>query len=461
LAVDKIIPGLIGLLGAVLLTVWVAGTDVEGVVQRVPSADTGRAATDVKPISETHALKAGAGTPSKLTGSWPRFRGAGFDNVAHQTPPLARSWPETGPPVLWSVELGEGHAGAAVLNGRVYVLDYDEERRRDALRCLSLDDGREIWNSSYPSDVRRQYGMSRTVPAVTDKYAVTLGPKCQVMCVDSQTGAFKWAIDLPSKFKVKIPPWYAGQCPMIDGDNAIIAVGGTALMIAIDCETGKIVWQTPNPKKWKMTHSSVVPMTFSGKRMYLYCGSGGIAGVSPDDGRILWQSTEWRVPFANVPCPIPFADGRIFLAGGYGAGSMMMKLAPQGDRFAASVAYKLDQGVFSTEQHTAIRYKDHIYGMAVNGKMICLDPAGRPAWNSGAEKFGRGPYLIADGLLFVMDNFGVLTLLEATPLGYNRLAQAKVLQNRDSWGPMALAGGRLLVRDPNTLLCLDVRRKPQ
>jgi outer membrane protein assembly factor BamB len=461
LAVDKVLPGIAALLAAVLLTVWVAGTEVEGVTRREPSeAPSTTDAVAAKPIAETHELTTGGGTPSALTGSWPRFRGEQFDNIAHSTPPLARSWPDEGPPVLWSVELGEGHAGPAVLNGRVYLLDYDEARRRDTLRCFSLDDGAEIWRSSYPADVRRQYGMSRTVPAVTDQFVVTLGPQAHVMCVDAQTGAFRWAIDLPAQFQAKVPPWYAGQCPMIDDGKAIIAVGGSALMIAVDCQTGDILWQTPNPNQWQMTHSSIVPMEFDGVRMYLYAASGGIVGVSADDGRILWQSTEWRVPFANVPCPIPLSDGRIFLAGGYGAGSMMMKLSSQGDGLKSEILYRLKQDIFSAEQHTPIYYRDHFYGMAVNGKMVCLAPSGKPMWNSGTETFGRGPYLIADGMIFVMNDFGVLTLLEASPVGYNQLARAKVLQERDSWGPMALVDGRLLVRDPKTMVCLDVRKEP-
>ena len=52
--------------------------------------------------------------------------------------------------ILWSVnDLGEGYAGAAVANGRVYVLDYDEVREADSLRCFSLDDGKEIWRRWY------------------------------------------------------------------------------------------------------------------------------------------------------------------------------------------------------------------------------------------------------------------------------------------------------------------------
>ncbi len=70
-----------------------------------------------------------------LPGAWPRFRGERFDGIAEPGVPLARQWPAAGPEVLWSIELGEGHAGAAVRDGRVFVLDYDRDGlgRRPAL----------------------------------------------------------------------------------------------------------------------------------------------------------------------------------------------------------------------------------------------------------------------------------------------------------------------------------------
>ena len=78
---------------------------------------------------------------------------------------LARTWPAQGPPVLWSVDVGEGYASAAILDGMVYVLDYDREKQADVVRCLSLDDGKDISRHSYPVKVNRNHGMSRTVPA--------------------------------------------------------------------------------------------------------------------------------------------------------------------------------------------------------------------------------------------------------------------------------------------------------
>ena len=109
-----------------------------------------------------------------LRGSWPRFRGEGFDNVSRETVRLASHWPAQGPPVLWSVGLGEGHAGAAVREGRVYVLDYDEAEQSDSLRCFALADGAELWRRWYRTGAKRNHGVSRTVPAVAEGYVVTL-----------------------------------------------------------------------------------------------------------------------------------------------------------------------------------------------------------------------------------------------------------------------------------------------
>ena len=56
----------------------------------------------------------------------------------------------------------------------------DVDRSADTMRCLSLDDGREIWHNGYPVVVPHNHGMSRTIPAVVGDTVVSLGPKCQV-----------------------------------------------------------------------------------------------------------------------------------------------------------------------------------------------------------------------------------------------------------------------------------------
>ena len=50
----------------------------------------------------------------------------------------------------------------------------------------------------------------------------------------------------------------------------------------------------------------------------------------------------------------------------------------------------------------------------------------------------------------------MVTVAEAKPDGWKLLAEAKVLNGHDAWGPMAMAEGRLIVRDLTEMVCLDV-----
>jgi outer membrane protein assembly factor BamB len=339
-------------------------------------------------------------------------------------------------------------------------MDYDRPNEADVIRCLSLEDGKDIWRYSYPIKIKRWHGMSRTVPAVTEKYLVALGPKCHLTCLDSETGQFRWMLNLVSDFNCTVPDWYAGQCPLIDDGKAIIAVGGDALMMAVDCETGEIVWKNPNPKKWVMTHSSVIPAEFKGTRMYVYCGSGGVAGISAEDGSILWEINDWKIRVANVPSPVVVGDGLIFLSGGYEAGSMMLQLTRENGTISAQPAFRLEPEVFGSEQQTPVFYDGHIYGVRPDKMLTCLNLNGQVVWTSPAtHRFGPrglGPYMIADGKIFIMDDEGLLTLAKAQPTGYEQLAEAKILEGPESWGPMAIASGRLILRDMNRMICLDV-----
>ncbi|HAK96488.1 MAG TPA: polyvinylalcohol dehydrogenase, partial [Planctomycetes bacterium] len=386
------------------------------------------------------------------------FRGAKLDAISTERVQLARAWGPEGPPVLWTAEVGEGYAGAAVLNGRVYLIDYDREAQSDVVRCLSLADGKDIWRFSYPVPVKRNHGMSRTVPAVTPSHVVTIGPKCHVVCLNAETGAFVWAIDLVRAWKARVPQWYAGQCPLIDKDRVILAPGGDALLIAVELATGKVLWQSPNPMRWKMTHATPMPMERSGKRMYVYPGSGGVAGIAAEDGALLWQTDAWKISIATVPSPIVIGGGRVFLTGGYNAGSMMLKIDAEGGAFAARTLFALDPKVFASIQQTPILYRERLFAVKYDGRLACADLDGNVLWTSGgAAAFGLGPYALAQGLLYVVNDKGRLTLVDADANEYRPLGEFDALAGHDAWGPLAIAGGRLIMRDFTRMVCLDIR----
>lgn len=420
-------------------------------------------------------VKGHDGEPADIPGSWPQFRGADRSGVATYGQPLARSWPEGGPPVLWRTEVGEGYAGPAIHGGRVYLLDYDRDAQENALRCLSLADGREFWRYTFAVRVKRNHGMSRTVVAVGGGYVVGIGPLCNVRCLDAETGELAWAMDMVRQYGTTVPPWYTGQCPLIDGDRVILAPGADPFMMAVELSSGEVLWRTPNPGGWAMTHSSIVPAEFGGVRQYVYCGSRGVLSVAADDGRLLWRWDGWRIAIATSPSPVVVGEDRLLFTGDYGAGSQMIRVTAEAEddaggetdifaeappkTFTVEKLWELPSKQFACKQQTPVLRQGLLYTVRPDGRVVCADAEGSVLWASeAAVSTGWAPFMFVDDIFLALsDETGELIAAEADRAGFLEIARAKVIDGQEAWAPMAFAGGRLIVRDMHEMVCLDLR----
>lgn len=448
------------------------------IVERVPGMDN---RPKVEPRSDSVIIGEFFDTLNMfdelVPGDWPRFRGNDIDNISKDTVPLAESWDSSGPPVVWKTTLGEGYAGAAVHNGRVYLLDYNERRKADLLRCFSLKSGIELWRRWYYVDLKRNHGYSRTIPAVTDNYLVSIGPRSHVMCLDPVTGKLLWTIDMekeygiPGKEKGRITPdFYTGQCPLIENEEAVLAPGGKALMIGVDCATGKVIWKTPNPDSLRMSHCSIIPMTIHGKKMYVYNAVGGVVGVSAegdDTGKLLWKTTEWS-PATVAASPLLLTNNEIAVFGSYGAGGARLKINFDGSDYSATLIeqHKATEGIAS-DQQTPIIIGDYIFTLmpenagVLKKQLVCYNISNlrKPVWSSGKEnRFGRGlgPYIVRGDKMFLLDDAANLYFFKLEKSSVTLISSYKILKGIEAWGPMALAGNYLIIRDARNLVCLFV-----
>ena len=477
----KLIPAAVAAAAIAVLVVWWTQGSSRAVVPRVSDSDLERLTRQrlarearvripvpeaADPPRDDGRMERAGGSAADLPGAWPQFRGPQRDGICRDPTPLAKTWAKP-PKVLWSRPVGEGHAGPAVLDGKVYLVDYDIERKADVVRCMSLETGKDIWAYSYPMAVKRDHGRSRTVPAVTKEFIVAIGPRCHVTCLNTEDGMPRWRIDLVARFGTTVPNWHTGQCPLIDAGRAILAPAGNAMLAAIDCKSGKVVWHTPNPQGWRMSHSSITPMELGGRKIYVYCSSGGVVGVEAETGKLLWSDDSWRVRMANVPAPVPVGKGRLLLSGDYDAGARMIELRAEGDRIVPKTVFEKTLDEFSARHHTPILYKGHLYSVRQDKQLACMDLSGVVKWSSGdARQFNYGPFLIAGDRIYAMDDHGLLSLIAASPDGYEELARFQAVTHahegatvpgHDAWAPMAMVGGRLLLRDLTKLVCLDVR----
>ncbi len=398
-------------------------------------------------------------SPVTRAEDWPQFRGAHRDNISRETG-LLRAWPEGGPAVLWRLEVGQGYSAAAVFDGRVYFNDYDEAESEWQVRSVSLQDGTELWRFREPRRIRPNHGITRTVPAVDGKLVFALDPKTVLHALDAATGEEVWRKNLVQEYEAKIPPWYNGQCPLLDGDHLIIAPGGTALVVALNKSTGEEVWRTANPQSWPMSHASLMPATLAGTKQYLYNNLFGTVGVAADDGRLLWHFP-FKFNVAVAPSPLPLDGERVFITAGYDAGGAILTVTGSGNQMMVQAAVQVTPDIWNSEIHTPIVYEGHFFGVGRHkrGLFSCLTAQGEVVWTSeGQASFEQGSYILADGMFFVLEGkTGRLRLLEARTDEYRELANAQILGGHDVWGPMALSDGKLVMRDMRQMVCLDVK----
>ena len=400
-----------------------------------------------------------AGSPGVRAADWPQFRGPNRDNKSAETG-LLRKWPADGPKVLWTIPVAQGYAGAAIVAGRVYHNDYDEQKQEWSVHARSLADGKEIWSYAEKRLIRPNHAITRTVPAVDGKYVFSFDPKAVLHALDAATGKEIWRKDMVVDYHSRIPPWYNGQCPLMERDRVVIATGGDAIMVALDKATGKEIWRTPNPDNLLLSHASVMPATLGGVKQYLYGTLDGPLGVSAADGKLLWRYPR-KFNVAVAPSPIAVNQELVFMTASYDAGSVMVRVRKNGATFQAEPVFDMKNNEWNSEVHTPIVYDGHFYavGKKRRGLFTCLSFDGKQVWTSdGKAAFDLGSFLYADGMFFVLEGkTGMLRLIEANTTGYKELASAQVLSGPDVWGPMALSDGKLILRDMTKMVCLDVR----
>jgi len=396
-----------------------------------------------------------------VAGDWPQFRGPNRDGISTETG-LLHAFPEGGPKVLWSTEMGQGYSAAAIHGGRVYVNDYDESTYEWMVRCLTLDEGKELWRFKESRRIRPNHGITRTVPATDGKHVFAFDPKAVLHALDAATGEEIWRKNLVQEYGTKIPPWYNGQCPLLEDDRVVIAPAGTeALIVAYEKASGKELWRTPNPEGWLLSHASLMPAKLGGVDQYLFSVLQGTVGVSAADGKLLWHFP-FKFNLSVSPSPLAIDSERIYITAAYDSGGAMFRVKSDGGKFSTEEIFVHPPDEWNSEVQTPIVFDKHMFAVSKKkrGLFSCLDFDGKQVWTSeGHASFGLGSFILADGMFLILEGkTGMLRLLDANTEGYKQLAQTQILSGHDVWGPLALSNGKLVMRDFGKMVCIEMKK---
>ena len=185
-----------------------------------------------------------------------------------------------------------------------------------------------------------------------------------------------------------------------------------------------------------------------------------IQGLDPKSGKELWTYDGWscRIPVPNVT---EIGDGRLFITGGYRAGSAMFKVEKKSGSYVVNEIFKNDE--FGTHVHPAILVDGYLYGHCSTNEtrdgLMCLSLAGKVMWKTGRNPlFDKGGFILVDGLFISVDGHrGWLYLIEPSPEGFKELSKAKLLDTQTCWAPLASSDDKLLIRDQKQMKCVLVK----
>ena len=394
---------------------------------------------------------------------WPHSRGPNYDGVSSDTR-LADAWPADGPPRLWTRELGQGHSGFIIVAGKLFTQRQDTTGQY--LLCIDPADGRTLWETRYAGawQARGAYPGPYATPTWYRGKVYYASPTGLVGCLDSDTGAPLWSVDVRDRFAGKGFDFGYAATPLVEEGRVILPVGGVgAALVALDAEDGRTLWRAGSDPA---SYCPAFPFTFAGRRCVAGYMQNALLLVEAASGKILHRR-EFSAGYDEHAAWPLYREPHLLLTAPFRvpAARWQLQAAPDG---ALRSRPDWTNRELSNDVVSSVLYGGHVYGFDLKalqsspnrpsrGTFRCLDwPTGETRWST--DRVGHAAVLAADGKLFLLNDSGALIVARADPSKYEELGRTQLFEDEVCWTPPTLWEGRLFVRSPSRAMCLYVGR---
>ena len=415
---------------------------------------------------------ANAAEPEKRAAGWPQWRGPNRDGCSSDVG-LLQKWPDAGPPLAYTIsELGLGRGGVAVASGKVVMTGY---RKSDFAHVLAFDsdDGHELWATQVGSG-------SDMTPIIDGDRVYSLGVGGDLVCLHLSDGTVLWKKHYKRDFGNNVLFYFRAyhDALLIDGDNLICFPDGSAAkIVALDKLTGELKWKVAAPKPRELFTGEPAFVAFRGAGISQYVQmlgrKGGCRGISAEDGKLLWSHGREAARFVQPVVPIVRGD-YVFSFSDDDGGAALLKLSRSEEGVVAEEVWSSMDIQFQMNRGGAILVGESIFGVVrsnryrADGKAVpaCINlMTGKTKWRGPKAGPGEGAAaaIYADRQLYFRYDDGVMALVEASHERYKlngtfRIPTVTGLPDgRDPPTPPAISGGRLYIREKETLFVYDVR----
>ena len=390
---------------------------------------------------------------------WPHLRGPAYDSVCQETG-LAETWPEQGPPLVWSRELGQGYSGFIVAQGKVFT--QCQTLGGQYLVCLNADTGQTVWEYRY--DWAWQPGGAYPGPYATPTFyrgkIFYTSPTGLLGCVDAGSGKAIWSVNVRQRFQGPSHDFGFAATPLVEDDKVIVPIGGPSpSLVALHVDDGNTVWTAGDDSG---SYCPALPVTFRGRRCVVGYLRNALILTDLSTGELLHRRPLSKGYDEHSAWPL-YEEPYLFLASPFRINAEMLELqsTPKSGLAARPVWTSRD---LKNDIVSSVVYQGHLYGFDLKqlqssahrpsqGVFRCLSWSnGKVQWSS--DRVGQATVLVADGKLILFNDSGTLILARADASAYSELGRVQLFRDATCWTPPTLWQGKLFVRGGPRAVCV-------
>ena len=378
-----------------------------------------------------------------------QWRGPGRDGVFDETG-LLQKWPADGPQLLWKFEgLGDGFTSAVISNKKLYITGLSN----DKLMLFVFDlNGQLLTKKELSEEWKQGRDGPRSTVRINDGKLYLYSAFGKLFCLDETTLGEVWTKDVLIDFDGQNIPWGFSESPLIIDEKLFISPGGaTNNMIALNKNTGELIWSSPGEGTISAYCSP----------QYIDDQSVPIVVTSMFDYIIAWNVNTgeklWSFPrtsqYNNHPNTPLYYNNMIFSTTGDGAPAVMLRLTNGGK----NVEQVWQNDEVDTQIGGAVKTGNYIYASGhKNRYWFCID------WNTGITKYkirdiAACNVIFADGLLYCYTERGTMNLVKPNPDKFELISSFNItLGDGPHFAHPVIHDGVLYIRHGDALMAYKV-----
>jgi len=383
---------------------------------------------------------------------WPQWRGPRRDGVSKEAG-LLKNWPANGPRLAWRISgTGEGYSSFAVAGGRLFTLG--ARQNTEYVFAFDAASGKKLWEVANGRRFNNDRGDGpRSTPTIEGDRVYVFGSSGDLTVLDAASGKVFWTQNLLQKYGGSNINWGLSESPLVLSDRIIVTPGGRgASIVALRKTDGSLIWKSQSDEPG---YSSALLHPIGTIQQAVIFTAERALGVDVNDGRVLWSYNRVANRTANIATPIARGN-HVFLSSDYGTGAGLLALTPSGNGIKASEVYFTNE--MRNHHASSVLVGDYLYGFSSSILTAMHFETGKVAWRD--RSVGKGSLVFADDRLYLFSENGIVGLAEANPQKYVEQGRFQLRTgNLPTWSHPVVSGGKLFIRDQDTLYAYDVAAK--